>query len=408
LLNAITKELRERQIAKCPFDKTPDTNEKAFWTRPELVAHVRYSGWTNERRLRHPVFIAMREDAQPQDCRWEGETPPKPAAAVIHAHEAAAPVLTQLAQIEAELTKGKRENVTVELDGKRLRFSHLNKVYFPEPGYTKRDLLYYYYHIAVYILPFSRIGPWSCGAIDGVQATFRRICARVADWFDDCCSSSKNEKTHYPLANFPASLFLTNLGCIDHNPWSSRADDLEHPDYFFFDLDPSEGATFSAVLDVGRALCQKLEEIGLSIFLKPSGATGLHLYMPVERGYTYKQLRALGDVVAHLVARDLPKHVTFERTVARRLRGSILIDVDQNSQGRPLAAPYAVRAFPQAPVSAPITLRELRANLHPEKFNLKSIFARIAGKGDLWADFWKRRQTIELFPRKTSAAVSKK
>ena len=405
LLNAITKELRERQIARCPFDRTPDTNEKAFWTQPELVARVRYSGWTNERRLRHPVFIAMREDARAQDCKWE---------AVVHAREVAAPVLTQHAQIETELTKGKRENVTVEIDGKRLRFSHLNKVYFPEPGYTKRNLLYYYYRIADYILPFLKDRPLVLRRYpDGVQgqAFFQKdLREGLPDWFKTIAihSDSKNEKTHYAIANDRASLlFLTNLGCIDHNPWSSRTDDLEHPDYFFFDLDPSDGAEFSAVLDVGRALCQKLEKLGLNIFLKTSGATGVHIYLPVERGYTYKQLRALGDVVAHLVARDLPKYVTFERTVAKRPRGSVLIDVDQNSQGRPLAAPYAVRAFPQAPVSAPITLRELRGNLRPETFNLKSILPRIASKGDLWADFWKRRQTIEVAVEKLSSQFQK-
>ena len=171
----------------------------------------------------------------------------------------------------------------------------------------------------------------------------------------------------------PSLLFLTNLGCIDHNPWSSRTDDLEHPDYFFFDLDPSEGATFDTVLEIGRALCGKLDEIGLHFFLKTSGATGLHIYIPVERIYTYQQLRAFGDVIAHLVARELPKHVTFERTVAKRPRGSVLIDVDQNAEGRPLAAAYSVRAFPQAAVSTPLLPRELRAGLRPEKFNLKSI-----------------------------------
>jgi bifunctional non-homologous end joining protein LigD len=402
LLNAITKELRQREIAKCPFERTPDTNEKAFWTRPELVARVRYSGWTNEGRLRHPVFLGLREDAKAEDCRFDVETAAKPAAAVVHAREVAAPVLRKPAEIEAELSKGERENVIIELNGKRLRFSHLNKVYFPEPGYTKRDLLHYYYRIADYILPFLKDRPLVLRRYpDGVegQAFFQKdVREGLPDWFQTIAipSESKNETTHYAIANDRASLlFLTNLGCIDHNPWSSRTDDLEHPDYFFFDLDPSEGTKFSVVVDVARALCEKLATLGLTIFLKTSGATGLHLYMPVERGYTYQQLRAFGDVVAHLVARDLPKHVTFERTVARRPRGSVLIDVTQNSEGRPLAAPYAVRAFPQAPVSAPITPRELRATLRPEKFNLKSIFARITAQGDLWADFWKRRQRIE-------------
>jgi len=415
LQDAIAKQLTGLQIAKCPFDKTPDTNEKAFWTRPELVARVRYSGWTDENRLRHPVFIAMREDAKPQDSQWQGEVSAQPAATVVHAREASAPVLSQKVAIEAELFKGKRENVIIELDGKRVRLSHLNKIYFPEPGYAKRDLLAYYYRVAEHILPFLENRPLVLRRYpDGVQgqAFFQKdLSEGLPDWFKTIPihSESKRKMVHYAIANdLPSLLFLTNLGCIDHNPWSSRIDDLDHPDYFFFDLDPSEGATFKTVLEIGRSLCQKMEKLDLNFFLKTSGATGLHIYIPVDRVYTYQQLRAFGDVIAHLVARELPKQVTFERTVAKRPRGGVLIDVDQNSQGRPLAAAYSVRAFPKATVSAPLEPRELRATLRAEKFDLESIVARIAAKGDLWKDFWKRRQRIEPAVEKLSSQFGEK
>lgn len=415
LQTVIARQLAERQIAKCPFDKTPDTNERAFWTHPELVARVRYSGWTDEKRLRHPVFIALREDATPQDCRPEGETRANPAPAVVHSPEVAVPVLTQKAHIEAELFKGKRENVVIALEGQRLRLSHLNKVYFPEPSYTKRDLLAYYYRVSRYILPFLKDRPLVLRRYpDGVrgQAFFQKdVSEGLPDWFQTLAipSEGKRAEIHYAMANdLPSLLFLTNLGCIDHNPWSSRSDDLEHPDYFFFDLDPSGGTMFSVVLDVGRALCKTLETIGLHYFVKTSGATGLHIYVPVERVYTYQQLRALGNVIAQLVARNLPKEVTFERTVARRPRGSVLIDVDQNAQGRPLAAAYSVRAFPQATISAPLLPRELRVTLRSEKFNLNTILDRIAGKGDLWADFWERRQRIEPAVERLSSRFQEK
>jgi bifunctional non-homologous end joining protein LigD len=410
LQKEIAKQLTARQIPKCPFDKTPDTNEEAFWTKPELVARVRYSGWTDEPRLRHPVFIAMREDVRPHDCHWEGETPAASSPAIVHSPEASAPVLQSKSQIEAELFHGKRETVILELGGKRLRLSHLNKVYFPEPSYTKRDLLAYYYRMSEYILPFLENRPLVLRRYpEGVQgqAFFQKdLTEGLPDWFETIPieSEGKREKVHYAVANdLPSLLFLTNLGCIDHNPWSSRIDDLDHPDYFFFDLDPSDGAAFSTVLEVGRALCKVLDNVKLSFFLKTSGATGLHIYIPVERIYTYRQLRALGDVIANLVARQLPKHVTFERTVAKRPRGSVLIDVDQNAQGRPLAAPYSVRAFSQATVSAPILPRELRAGLCAETFTLKSMTARIAAKGNLWVDFWKRRQRIETAVERLSS-----
>jgi bifunctional non-homologous end joining protein LigD len=414
LQTAIARQLAARQIAKCPFDKTPDTNEEAFWTKPELVARVRYSGWTDEHRLRHPVFIALREDINPQELRWGGDAPAAASVAVVRAREVAAAVLAHKGQIEAELFKGKRDNAVIELDGKRLRLSHFNKVYFPEPGYTKRDLLAYYYRVAEYILPFLENRPLVLRRYpDGVQgqAFFQKdLSEGLPEWFKTIPihSEGKREMIHYAIANDLASLlYLTNLGCIDHNPWSSRTDDLDHPDYFFFDLDPSEGTTFTTVLEVGRALCQKLDKLKLHFFVKTSGATGLHIYLPVERVYTYQQLRAFGDVIAHLVARDLPKQVTFERTVVKRPRGSVLIDVDQNSQGRPLAAAYSVRAFPQATVSAPLLPRELRAGLRAEKFNLKTILARLAEKGDLWADFWKRRQRIEPAVEELSSQFQK-
>lgn len=129
--------------------------------------------------------------------------------------------------------------------------------------------------------------------------------------------------------------------------------------------------------------------------MKTSGATGFHLYLPVERVYSYEQLRMLGDVVAELVSEENPELVTHERIVTKRRAGQVLIDITQNAIGRPLAAPYSVRAFPEAPVSAPVTPDELRSSLRQEKLNLGTIFARLKDKGDLWADFWKSPQRIE-------------
>ena len=409
---AIAKELRAREVAKCPFNKVPETNEKAFWTKPELVASIRFTGWTQEQRLRHPVFLALREDARPEDCRWEGEVATEPLTAAVRAPEIIRRVLTQKAQIEAELFQGREENITIDVEGKRLRLSNLNKVYFPESGYTKRDLLAYYYRMAGHILPFLKDRPLVLRRYpEGIQgqAFFQKdVREGVPEWLETVSipSEGRGEEIRYVISNDRASLlFLTGLGCIDHNPWSSRGDDLEHPDYFFFDLDPSEGTEFSVVVTIVRALYEKLEELGLRVFLKTSGATGFHLYLPVERGYTYEQLRTFAEIVARLVTTENPDLVTHERTVAKRPAGRVLIDVQQNALGRPLAAPYSVRAFPKAPVSAPVLPRELRPNLRPEKFNLKTIFARLKEKGDLWADFWKSRQRIEKAIEQLSTRV---
>jgi len=402
-LEKLSGKLKELAVSACPFDTVPETNEKPSWVSPELVARVKFSGWTQEHSLRHPVFVALREDARPQDCQWENEAAPATAApTTVQVPQVVGRVLNTKAQIEAELFKGRSETVILELDGKRLRLSNLNKVYFPESGYTKRDLLAYYYRMADYVLAFLRDRPLVLRRYpDGIkgQAFFQKdLREGVPEWFTTVPldSEERGKEIHYATANDRASLlFLTGLGCIDHNPWSSRYTDLEHPDYFFFDLDPSEGTDFSVVVKIAGALHEKLEELGLVNYLKTSGATGIHLYIPVERVYTYEQLRTFAEIVARTVASEHPNLVTNERSVARRPAGRVLIDVQQNALGRPLAAPYAVRAFPKAPVSTPILPRELRKNLRPETLNIKTIFARLKEKGDLWGDFWKRRQRLE-------------
>jgi bifunctional non-homologous end joining protein LigD len=403
----LMNELQEREIGKCPFDRIPEANEQPFWVKPELVAHVRFIGWTQEPRLRAPVFIALRSDVQPQECRWENEVvsqaAPAPGPTIVRAPEIVGTVLSKKEQIEAELFSGKQESVTLDFGGKRFRLTNLNKVFFPESGYTKRDLIAYYYRVADYLLPFLKDRPLVLRRYpDGIkgQAFFQKNMPEgLPKWMETVAvpSESKREDVQYVIANDLASLlYLTGLGCIDHNPWSSRRDDQEHPDYFFFDLDPAEGTEFSQVLTIARALHEKLTALGLKVFMKTSGATGFHLYLPVERVYTFEQLRMFGEIFSQLVSAEHPELVTHERIVAKRRPGSVLIDVTQNSQGRPLAAPYTVRAFPKAPVSAPVEIKELRPTLKPEKFSLKTFFKRLKEKGDLWADFWESRQRIEV------------
>jgi bifunctional non-homologous end joining protein LigD len=404
-LKELSGRLKELAAGACPFDAVPEANEKPAWISPALVARVKFSGWTQEHALRHPVFIALREDARPSDCQWENEVAsaePAVAPAVVRAPEVVGRVLSTKAQIETELFTGKSETVTIELDGKRLRLSNLNKIYFPESGHTKRNLLAYYYRIADFILPFLRDRALVLRRYpDGIkgQAFFQKdVREGLPDWFKTVPidSEKKGEAIHYATASDRASLlFLTGLGCIDHNPWSNRYDDFDHPDYFFFDLDPSDGTEFRVVVTIARALHEILEELRMAHFMKTSGATGFHIYIPVEPIYTYEQLRTFGEIIARTVTAEHPNLVTSERIVAKRPAGRVLIDVQQNAHGRPLAAAYSVRAFPQAPVSCPVLPRELRSSLRPGTLNIKTVFARLSEKGDLWGDFWKRRQRLE-------------
>jgi bifunctional non-homologous end joining protein LigD len=409
----LSKRLKGLAAAACPFEKMPETNEKAFWISPELVARVKFSGWTQEHALRHPVFVAIREDARAEDFQWTteaqadanpGDDPPgiNGNLAVVRAPEVVGKILSKKSDIEEELFDGRAENATFELEGKRVRLSNLNKVYFPESGITKRELLAYYYRVADLILPFLRGRALVLRRYpDGIrgQAFFQKdLREGLPEWFKTAPieSEERGKQIHYATASDRADLlFLTGLGCIDHNPWSSRIEDLEHPDYFFFDLDPSEGTEFSVGVTIARALCEKLDQLKLASFVKTSGATGIHIYVPVEPVYTYEQLRTFAEIVARTVTAEHPNLVTNERSVAKRPAGRILIDVQQNAMGRPLAAAYSVRAFPRAPVSAPILPRELKANLLPERLNISTLPARLKEKGDLWANFWKKRQRLE-------------
>jgi bifunctional non-homologous end joining protein LigD len=324
-------------------------------------------------------------------------------------------VISKEKEIEAELFKGRAETITIELEGKRLRFSNLNKVYFPESGYTKRDLLAYYYRMADYILPFLQDRALVLRRYpDGIngQAFFQKdLREGLPEWFKTVPieSEERGKQIHYATANDRASLlFLAGLGCIDHNPWTSRLDDLEHPDYFFFDLDPSDGTDFPVVITIAKALHEKLQELGIVSFLKTSGATGFHIFIPVESLYTYEQLRTFGEIIARTVTAQHQNLVTNERSVAKRPAGRVLIDVQQNAMGRPLACAYSVRAFPKAPVSTPVSPRELRPSLKPENLNIKTISARLKEKGDLWKDFWKSRQRIEAAIEALSTGMAHK
>ena len=404
----------------CPFDEQPSTREKATWVKSELVARVRFGGWTEGTHLRQPRFMGLQEDRNPRECTLEKEmkqpvnqaketkqqkdgaaisrkSSPAKAAHVSRAKQAAGE------QVEQELTSGTSEELFAEIDGRELRLTNLNKIYFPEDGITKRNLLAYYYRMAPLMIPFLKDRPLVLrrypNGIAG-EAFFQKDADKnTPDWVKTASimSEGKGKKIHYFIANDRATLlYLTNLGCIDHNPWSSRAGSVENPDYIFFDLDPTEGTPFTTVMKVAKILMGILEKAEMAAFAKTSGASGFHIFLPVvERRYTYEQARTFVQAVSALVDAKHPGLLTFERSVAKRPAGRILIDAHQNSEGQSLASVYSARAFPHVPVSTPVRTNELDSKLVPEKWNLKSLARRLKKTGDLWANFWKQRQKLE-------------
>jgi bifunctional non-homologous end joining protein LigD len=209
-------------------------------------------------------------------------------------------------------------------------------------------------------------------------------------------SDERGGNMQYILANTRAALlYLTNLGCIDHNPWSSRAESQDYPDYVFFDLDPTPGTKFSDVIHIAQEIHAVLTAIRLKSFLKTSGADGIHIFVPLEPRYTYEQTRSFAEIIGRMVAGQNPKLLTFERSVAKRPKGRIMVDSLQNAWGKPLASAYSVRAYPTAPISMPLQAGELASLKSPGQWTLKNETERIEKVGDLWRDFWKKPQRLE-------------
>ncbi|HEY2819601.1 MAG TPA: DNA ligase D [Candidatus Acidoferrum sp.] len=445
-----------------PFAKIPGLRENVEWVEPELVARVKYANWTNDNHLRAPVFLSLLTDRAAKDCTMEDAKPESTAALEtkaekenpaapktktkakraaksdsaresddepVHLIESDAvdeispsrknPAKSQMAspkatsktvsissgreaEIENELRSGIKETLDVESDGQRLHFSNLNKIYFPEVGVKKRELLAYYYRMARYILPFLQDRPMVLrrypDGVDGKAFFQKEAPSYLPDWIETATvdSEERGGEMQYILCNSRAALlYLTNLGCIDHNPWSSRAQSQENPDYVFFDLDPTPDTPFSDVMRVAREIYAMLKSIKMRCYLKTSGASGFHIFIPLEPKYTFEQTRTFAEVVGRLVASENPKLTTFERTVSKRPKGRILIDALQNASGKPLACAYSVRAFPKATVSTPLSPEELSTNISAEQFTLRNFNDRFAKVGDLWSDFWKNRQTLD-------------
>jgi bifunctional non-homologous end joining protein LigD len=394
--------MQELRTPRSPFRQPPPLREAVEWVKPELVVRVKYANWTNDMHLRAPVFLSLRKDLTPEECTFEAakpkpvKEPPKKAPKPPAARSA----FTRDA--EEELRTGKSESLDIESDGQRLHLTHLNKIFYPLVGLKKRDLLAFYYGMAKYILPFVKDRPLVLrrypDGVDGKAFFQKEAPSYLPDWIDTATVYSDERGGHmkYIVANNRATLlYLTNLGCIDHNPWSSRADSQDRPDYVFFDLDPTPKTPFSVVLRIARDIYDLLKSIRLHCFLKTSGASGFHIFIPLEPQYTYEQARTFADVVGRVVGEANPKLVTFERTVHKRPEGRILIDALQNARGKPLASVYSARAFPKATVSAPVIAEELKKSISPEKWNLKSFNARFDEVGDLWQNFWAKRQTLD-------------
>jgi bifunctional non-homologous end joining protein LigD len=364
--------LRPLERRTAPFPDVPRMpkvrRDEIVWVEPALVSQVEFAEWTHDDRLRAPVYKGLREDKPAQEVTREQPLP-------------------------TEIRRGRRV----------LRLSNLDKPFWPEEGITKGDLISYYREVAPVVLPHLRDRPFTMKRYpDGWQGKhfFQKDApSHMPKWIPTRAYRSTSRETRqkrtirYPLVNDElALLWMANMGCIDLNTWYSRVDRPERPDWVLFDLDPSPDVGFAEVVQVAVLIKDVLDALDLVGFPKTSGADGLHVLVPIARRYTYGQTRELAEIVAGTLARLHRGLVTTEW--ARAKRRGVLIDANQNGEGKTIASAYSVRPQSGAPVSTPLRWEEVVEGLEPGRFTMEVVLGRIARDGDLFAGVLDTRQSL--------------
>jgi bifunctional non-homologous end joining protein LigD len=288
------------------------------------------------------------------------------------------------------LFPGGRNQVTVRAGRREVRLTNLRKPFWPELGFTKGDLLQYYARIAHVLLPHIRERAMVMKRYphgwDGPFFFMKRTPGTRPDWLDTCpIAHASGSVIDFPVINdLAALLWLVNLGCIDLNPWYSRCDDTGRPDFLHFDLDPVPHAGFERVREAALLVRDGLEELGMPCYAKTTGSKGIHVYVPIVRGPTQKQVWGFAKTFAKTLAAGAPERLTAEYRVAKRPAGRILVDYNQNAWGRTLASVYSVRPTAAATVSMPVTWAEIEDGVRTSDFHLGNALQRVAEVGDLW------------------------
>ncbi len=280
--------------------------------------------------------------------------------------------------------------------------SNLSKVFWPEAGYTKRDLLQYYADVSTVLIPHLRnramVMKRYPNGIHGKCFFMKRTPPAHPAWLETCSIMHKSASLiAFPMVQDLASLlWVVNLGCIDLNPWYARCDDTDRPDYLHFDLDPGPGASFARVRETALVVREALEVLEMPTLVKTSGSSGMHLYVPIVRGPTQKQVWTFAKQLAKQLAQRHPALITAEYRIADRPRGRVLVDYNQNAWGRTLASIYSVRPTERASVSTPVTWREVEHGFEIEDFRLDNVPARVRRLGDVWKPLLAARGRFRL------------
>jgi bifunctional non-homologous end joining protein LigD len=417
LLDEVYAKLRKSERATSPFTTTPKTNERAHWVEPRHVAEIRFNEWTQGGNLRQPVFVGMRDDKpasavvreRPKVAaatalrgrRGEGRgvraakkaatkrAPAKVGRAARGIDRAGAAVVQQLQ------ANPKAKGLTLDLGGgQALDVTNLGKVFYPKKKVTKGQLLEYYARVAPVLLPALADRPLVLkrypNGIEG-QAFYQQKAPpeeQIPEGVRVERVTDEGIETERRLigGNLATLLYVVQLGAISTDPWMSRVQSVGHADYSIVDLDPGPKATFKRVIQVARWVKEVLDELGLHAVPKTSGASGIHIVLPLPKGASYEISVALAELVARRVAEQHPKETTVHRWVKERPPAAVYVDYLQNIRGKTVASVYSARAEPHASVSAPLKWRELTDDLHPSDFTIENMPERIRRVGDLWSE----------------------
>ncbi len=356
-LKRIKEKLLPLVQTKCPFATIPHTNTPVTWVKPRLLCEVKFREWTNEGILRQPIFLGLREDKE-------------------------------VKEVEREQPKENFDFLT-----------HLDKTYWQKEKITKGELLGYYYAMAPYILPYLKDHPVSLKRFpNGIArpSFFQKNLQSPPSWIKTVEVEHHEKKVNYLLIQDTQSLlYAVNLGSIELHPWLSRTPTLDFPEWLLFDLDP-EAISFEAVIATAQIVHRILDRIDVPNFCKTSGASGLHIYVPLKGKYTFEQAKQFALLVATVAEKELPEVISLERAPKNRQK-KVYIDCLQNNYGQTVATPYSIRAKPGAPVATPLSWNEVKTGLDPLDFNLFTLPARVKKKGDL---------LHALLERKTDMATS--
>ncbi|HSF54046.1 MAG TPA: DNA ligase D [Algoriphagus sp.] len=368
LQKELLSKFKKLEQAKSPFnEKIKLAGREPNWLKPELIAEVTFAEWTDTGRLRHPVFKTLRDEKAPQKLRVES-------------------IETSSKEIKP-LQKG-----SLDIGGIHVSVTNLEKPLWPKEGITKYDLIDYYLAVSEYMLPFLVDRPQNLhrhpNGIDKKSFYQKDTPETYPDWVKTTSlySESTDKNIDYMLCQNEATLvYMANLGCIEINPWNARIGHLDKPDYIVIDLDPSEKNTFKEVIEVAQAFHELLKKLEIEAHCKTSGASGLHIYIPMGANYSFAEGREFCKLLCSIIQERMPKLTTLERKIVSR-KGRIYLDYLQNRTGQTLASVYSVRPQPGATVSAPLLWKEVNEKLNKSDFTIFSMIDRIKAHSDLFKD----------------------